>query len=298
MQQIGIDNPQWLTTLPHVVAPREDEWLGGLLLRCDAANGWASRTTVAHLMRVVKKRMREAWRSDLPNLIVWGKTAGYLYGLAQLLALLPQQVRATTYTDELARLFGLQKVNATMLTLRFVFQLCPECIAFERFLRRLLVLPYVTVCPSHQLVLQHNCQCGAALRIFSKHTAPFCCYQCGADWSSLPRQGVSSHQLALTEQLLGWYTFFLTEGTPAIVRRAGHLLSHYPIIKPGCLHEISSATGEVRKRSSYQRHKLPLPLGKLVASLVERELVLDDTVREYLVSAAGDGSFGLPSQRT
>jgi hypothetical protein len=286
MQQIGIDDPQWLTTLPQVVAPREDEWLGGLLLRCDAANGWASRTTVAHLMRVVKKRMREPWRSDLPNLIVWGKTAGYLQRLAPLLALSPHHIRATTYTDELARLFGLPKVNATLLTLTFVFQLCPECIAEERFLRRVLVLPYLTVCPNHQLVLQHTCQCGAALRIFSKYTAPFCCYQCGADWGSLPCQGVSSHQLALTEQLLGWYTFFLTEGTPAVVRRAQQLLSHYPLRQDGQLHEVCSATGEVRKRSSYPRQVLPLPLGKLVASLIERELVLDDFLRDYLTTGA------------
>jgi hypothetical protein len=297
MQQIGLDDPRWLTTLPQVVSPRDDEWLGGLLLRCDAANGWASRTTVAHLMRVVKKRMREAWRSDLANLIVWGKTGGYLQGLAQLLALTPQQVRATTYTDELACLFGLRKVNATLLTLSFSFQLCPACIAEERMLRRVLVLPYVVVCPEHQLALQHSCQCGAALRLFSKRTAPFCCAQCGADWGSLPRQSVRGEQLALSGQVLSWYRFFLTEGTPAVVRRARALLSQYPIHQDGRLREIASATGEVRKRSSYPRQVLPLPLGKLVASLVERELVLDDSMREYLVSAAGDAAFGRLSER-
>jgi hypothetical protein len=281
-----IDDPRWLTTVPHLVSPREDEWLPGILLRCDAANGWASRTTVAHLMRVGNKRMRETWRSDLPNLIVWGKTGGYLQPLAQLLALSPQQVRATTYTDELARLFGLPKVNATLLTLSFSFQLCPACIAEEQMLRRVLVLPYVAVCPDHQLALQNSCQCGAALRIFTKHTAPFCCAECGADWGSLPHQGVRSEQLALTHQLLGWYTFLLTEGTPAVVRRAGQLLSHYPIRQEGCLHEVSSATGEIRKRSSYPRRVLPLPLGKLVASLVERDLVLDNSIRDYLSTEA------------
>jgi hypothetical protein len=174
MQQIGIDDPQWLTTLPQVVSPRDDEWLGGLLLRCDAANGWASRTTVAHLMRVVKKRTREAWRSDLPNLIVWGKTGGYLQGLAQLLALAPQQVRATTYTDELARVFGLPKVNATLLTLSFSFQLCRACIAVEGMLRRCWST-HVAVCPEHQLALQNSCQCGAALRLFSNTRRRFVC---------------------------------------------------------------------------------------------------------------------------
>jgi hypothetical protein len=286
MQQIGLDDPRWLTTLPQVVWPRDDEWLGGLLLRCDAANGWASRTTVAHLMRVVKKRMREAWRSDLPNLIVWGKTGGYLQGLAPLLALAPQQVRATTYTDELRRLFGLPKVNATLLTLTFSFQLCPACIAEERMLHRVLVLPYVTVCPQHQLALQNSCQCGVALRLFSKHTAPFCCAQCGVDWGNLPRQGVRSEQLVLTQQVLSWYRFFLTEGTPAVARRARELLSLYPIRQEGRLQEVASATGEVRKRPSYPRQVVPLSLGKLVASLVERELVLDDSIHGYLIAGA------------
>jgi len=286
MHQFGIDDPRWLTTLPHVVAPRADEWLPGLLLRCDAANGWTSRTTVAHLMRVARKRMREAWRSDLPNLIVWGKTAGYLHPLAQLLALAPQHVRATTYTDELARLFGLPKVNATLLTLTFVFQLCPACIAEERLLRRVLVLPYVTVCPTHHLVLQHTCRCGTALRIFTKRTAPFCCAQCGRDWGTLACQIASDDHRALTQQVLGWYTVFLTEGTPAMVQRARQLLAQYPVRQPSRLPEVASATGEVRKRSSYPRQVLPFPLGKLVASLVERELVLDDSIRDYLSTGA------------
>jgi hypothetical protein len=66
----------------------------------------------------------------------------------------------------------------------------------------------------------------------------------------------------------------------------GQRVSIYPIYQNGRLHEISSATGEVRKRSSYSRQVLPLSLGKLVASLVERDLVLDNSIRDYLSTGA------------
>ncbi len=153
-------------------------------------------------------------------------------------------------------------------------------------LRRVLVLPYVAVCPDHQLALQHTCHCGAALRIFTKHTAPFCCYQCGTNWGDLPCQLVSGEYQALARQLLDWYTFFLTEGSPAIVGRALQLIDQHPIRQHGRLSEISSVAGELRKRSAYRRRLLPLPLGKLVASLVERDLVLEHSIHDYLSTGA------------
>jgi hypothetical protein len=45
MQSIGLDHPAWLTTFPHRVTPLYEEWLAGLLLRCDEVNHWASGTT-------------------------------------------------------------------------------------------------------------------------------------------------------------------------------------------------------------------------------------------------------------
>ena len=286
MQQLGIDDPRWLTTVPQLVSPRQDEWLPGLLLRCDAVNGWASRTTMAHLTRLGKQRLRESWHSDIPNLIVWGASAGYLLQVAQLLALAPQQVRDTTYTDELARLFHPPKLHSTMLTLVFSFQLCPICIATSRLLRRVLVLPYLAVCLEHQVVLRQTCQCGAILRIFTKHTAPFSCYQCGLDWGALPRQGATVEQLVLAEQLLAWYSFFLSVGTPVTVQRALDLIAQQPVCQPGRLPEVTSLAEQVRRRSAYRRQWVPLPLGKLVAALVERELLLDTSLRQYLTTGA------------
>jgi hypothetical protein len=286
MQPIGIDDPRWLITVPQLVSPRPDEWLPGVLLRCDAANGWASRTTLAHLLRVGKKKLQESWRSDIPNLIVLVPNAVNLHDLAHLLAISPTQLRGTTYTDELARIFGLPKLHPTLLTMAFSFQLCPACIAEERMLRRLLVLPYLSVCPRHQIALQSTCRCGAALAIFKKHTAPFCCHQCGGDWGNLPRQVVTAEQHALAQHLVAWYEFFLTTGTPTLVKRALHLIEQRPVRNQELPCEASHVNREVRRRSAYRRRLLPLPLGKLVASLVERDLVLDNSIRDYLSTGA------------
>jgi hypothetical protein len=38
MPPLHISDPAWQTAFPFLVAPYEDEWLTGLLLRCDEAN--------------------------------------------------------------------------------------------------------------------------------------------------------------------------------------------------------------------------------------------------------------------
>jgi hypothetical protein len=42
MQPVLLDDPAWQTTFPHRVTPLHEEWLAGLLLRCDEVNHWAS----------------------------------------------------------------------------------------------------------------------------------------------------------------------------------------------------------------------------------------------------------------
>ena len=46
MQPVSITDPAWRTTFPLVVAPLAEEWLAGLLLRCDEVNRWDSGTTL------------------------------------------------------------------------------------------------------------------------------------------------------------------------------------------------------------------------------------------------------------
>src|SRR5712691_6440764 len=45
-----MDTPAWQQTLPRRVTPFPDEWLPGLLLRCDEVNHWESRATLAYLL--------------------------------------------------------------------------------------------------------------------------------------------------------------------------------------------------------------------------------------------------------
>ncbi len=49
MQTLPLGDPAWFTTFPHRVRPIADEWLPGLLLRCDEANAWNSGTTFRSL---------------------------------------------------------------------------------------------------------------------------------------------------------------------------------------------------------------------------------------------------------
>ncbi len=49
MQRLSPGNPEWFSTLPQRVSPLADEWLPGLLLRCDEANEWSSGTTFRYL---------------------------------------------------------------------------------------------------------------------------------------------------------------------------------------------------------------------------------------------------------
>ena len=49
MQPLSLGDPDWFATFPHRVSPIADEWLPGLLLRCDEANDWTSGTTFRHL---------------------------------------------------------------------------------------------------------------------------------------------------------------------------------------------------------------------------------------------------------
>jgi len=289
MQPIAIDDPRWLTSVPQLVAPRPDEWLPGLLLRCDVANGWASRTTFAHLLRIGRKSHHPYWKTATPNLVVIVAHSLNLSDLAHMLATTTTALRRTTYGDELARIFGLAKVHPTLLSTSFVFQLCPACVAQDRLLGRTLALPYIQSCPQHQLILQQRCGCGAMLQLFTKQTAPFTCHQCGVAWADLPQQMARAEQRLVEQHVLAWYAFFFALGTPTTVKRALHLIERWPVRHAGLLQENPGQSPAVRRRAAYRRRLLPLPLGRLIAGLVERDLFLDDSLREYLIAGVGEG---------
>lgn len=225
MQVVRLDDPVWQTTFPRRVTPLDDEWLPGLLLRCDAANHWMSRTTLAQLLHPGKEQGQLRWKTTTPNLVVVPPRSLLLPTLAQGLALAEETLEAATYRRELARLTGLLHPRPSALTRAFRLHLCPACLVQRRVLRRTLVLPHLTLCPEHQVVLQRHCTCGAALELFSPLAAPFTCHACGLEWERLPQIEATPERLKMDQRLYAWYTLFLAHGTPQLVRAAHNIIA-------------------------------------------------------------------------
>ncbi len=243
MQSISLADPAWQMTFPHRVTPRPDEWLLGLLLRCDETNHWESRTTLSHLLSPGPEKFHRCWRTETPNLIVIQSSALNLDYLAQRLSLPTNVLIATTYHMELARLYSTIQPHPRFLSETFLFHLCPQCIAEARLLRRILILPHITICPQHHVRLVEQCRCGRSLHLFHRQDSPFTCSGCRRDWAELPRIEVASVDLAREQKFLRWYAFFFSQGAPPLTRETLQLL-----------------TGSILKRS----------LGSLIALLVER----------------------------
>ncbi len=270
MHSISLDDPAWQTTFPHRVAPLPDEWLPGLLLRCDEANHWGSRTTLTHLLRPGPEKFHRCWRTETSNLALIVRRALNLDYLAQLLALPKSALLATTYYAELDRLYGYQvtRLFPRHLNPSFSFHLCPACVAEARLLRRTLTLAQVTLCPQHQVALLEQCNCGTPLRLFHRQARPFTCHTCGLDWGDLPRIEAAPSRLVLEQKLLSWYVFFFSQGTSMLVWRAIQLINGVPVEKQE--NQMDSLEKWSKFLSAFSRE--PLPLGILVAWLVERDL--------------------------
>src|SRR5579859_5301987 len=182
MQPVYIIEPDWRTTFRHVVAPLPDEWLPGLLLRCDEVNCWEAGATARYLFRMPRGH------PSTDYLYISTPPVDMLERLSRVLAIPFNSAVATTYLVELACLTGVSPMvfegRASGLKLFFI---CPECVAQERLLRRTLALSHIRVCSQHHLMLQHACQCGKFLSFFNRKGQPFTCHSCNLDWGKLPR---------------------------------------------------------------------------------------------------------------
>ncbi len=218
MPHIHISDPAWQTTFPFLVAPMQDQWLTGLLLRCDEAKHWGRGTTLAHLFRMDEKPTPQ----HLSLIVASGMKLEYL---AQALVVPLRSILATTYQAELARLYAVADPQMVLLShTSFSFRLTPTWVAEERRLSRTLVLPHMTTCPHHRITLVSTCLCGTALRPFHRQAVPFVCPKCRLDWAELPRKEAASERIEIEEKLLSYYEFFLTKGTPAILASALRLI--------------------------------------------------------------------------
>jgi hypothetical protein len=222
MQTIAFSDPEWQVTFPHQVTPNPDEWLPGLLLRCDEMNHWASRTTLAYVLSSGKERFDRTWRTDTPNMIVPARLN--LDFLASILSVSKNELVGTTYQAELARCYDDRSPYCWQLG-PFSFRLCPVCLAEARWIRRMFLLPQISCCQEHQVVLLNWCQCGTPLQLFSKGMPPFVCPVCKRDWAELSRMNASAERLMLEQKYLSYYAFFFDEGTPTVVVRVLHCIA-------------------------------------------------------------------------
>jgi TniQ len=252
-KNISWDNPDWLTTFPHRVTPNYDEWLPGLLLRCDKFNHWPSRTTLHHVLHSGPEKFHRCWRTETPNLAVIVPHSLNIDTLAQLLSVSADTILNTTYHVELSRLFGNRRRQPKFLSPSFLFHLCPCCLADASQLKRTLALPNISICPAHRVMLQQKCSCGMPLHLFPQGIPPFSCYNCGLSWTELPSiRATSEHTVRLEQKLLAWYEFFFSQGNPLMLQAALQLM-----------------TGSRRKQ---------LPLSTLVDLLVKRGRSPQDVV--------------------
>jgi hypothetical protein len=206
------------------LTPLHDEWLPGLLLRYDEVNYWSSRTTLSHVLVSGPEKFHRCWRNDAPNLIVIQPSSLNLDYLAQCLALATSVILHTTYDLELMCLYDITRLHSKLLNTSLTFHICPLCLAQTRLLTRAQVLPHLTLCQQHHLILLERCTCGTQLQLFHRQTQPFTCYACGMDWAELPQVEASLAQVEQDQKYLTWYEFFFSKGTPAIRRAAQYMM--------------------------------------------------------------------------
>jgi TniQ protein len=270
MQRVSIDDPAWRTTFPHLVAPLPDEWLPGLLLRCDEVNHWSSMTTLALLQQLSPREEDRYKRVDRYMYI--DKCLIDLDYLTKLLAITTNASIATTYYFERVQLSNMVIFPERIMS-PFLFRLCPKCVAELRLLRRTLILPHITHCPQHQLALHHMCQCGSSLHLFHPHSLPFTCYTCGMDWANLPRIEASSERVTFEREILLWYGFFFSKsiGSPESITFQSNSYGKAPSERKVNL--LKQET-EIVSYFCYELYYLDY----LVSSLVERDLSPFDVV--------------------
>jgi hypothetical protein len=267
MQYFEICDPRWLITFPHPIAPREDEWLPGLLLRCDEANGWFSGTTATYIARLATGPQT----LGRPALFVVASVFE-LPLLAERLAVAPHEILATSFIPPLQRLYAAAALNAALLGPAPPFRICPECLAQDRLLHRSLALASIEHCPIHQLVLQTTCCCGVPLRPFARLINPFTCRGCSLLWSKLPRVPADPASLRVEAQFLSLYQFFLAQGTSEIMAHALRLIRASQGKNAG---QGAMLSGSVPLfKNTY--HSGTVSLAFLVANLVRQGISVED----------------------
>ncbi|MFL5587793.1 MAG: TniQ family protein [Ktedonobacteraceae bacterium] len=270
MHDIHISDPAWRTTFPYLVAPLPNEWLAGVLLRCDERNFWGSGTTLGYVLRPGSK---QSAMNELSTIV---PTVIALERLSHVLSVPVSRMLATTYLAELARLYGNEHLHAKLLSSSLTFHVCPACLAEERKLARWLTLPHIMHCPEHHLALVSSCSCGAALRLFHRKARPFTCPKCGRAWKNLPHLQGDPARMETEQHLLSSYQFFLTRGTPELLASTLRLI-YDSVVEKG---EIRTAlpNADTQTVSEGRSYQVATSLGYLVHALWQLDVSPRDVV--------------------
>lgn len=260
MQKIlHLSDPAWLGTLPRRVAPYQDEWLPGLLLRCDEINHWECGTTLTYLNGKTSWHTKSHWIVPPPIL---------LDSFTNILAVSLQILLKTTYLLELSRCYGTQYPNIAQLGSPLLFRLCPQCIGECQFLMRTTILPHIMCCPVHRLTLVERCQCGVWLKPFSSQAQPFTCSVCSLHWACLPRLPATSERVILDQKVLSCFELFFTQGTPQLLAHALQLIRE-KLKKEKAIH-VMLLDGKIKHVEHYELTKASL--GYLIDLLMSLDL--------------------------
>jgi hypothetical protein len=262
--RIKIADENWSTTLPVIVKPDRDEWLGGFLLRCDRANCWHAGETVAHILQSTSTKYFNPLAP--PPLHLWA--------LGQAVGLSLTHMQHLTYQKELARLEGLIPRLLLQPAHSFLLGVCPECIYQLHFIEKAVALPFSQVCLEHELRLQHQCSCHTYLKLFPRGKPPFCCAACGLDWQKLPHVKAEHSAIQAEETFRYFFSRLFSQGTP---KRLARLLSFI----------------EERQRRKEASVKAKQPSVHYISRLIARgTLSLEDVVRDLvLTNASFDEAF-------
>lgn len=105
MSDFTINDSTWQGTFPHLVSPLADEWLPGLLLRCDQANGWNSGIAQSFI------RLSDKYLYQQPETYVFAEDLD-LEVLAHYLAIpSPSTLLETTFRSALWGLYGTDRTH-------------------------------------------------------------------------------------------------------------------------------------------------------------------------------------------
>lgn len=272
MEATIFDASAWQSTFPHRVAPLPDEWLPGLLLRCDQANHWESGTTFRALLRSTH---HPGFGPGSSLIVIPSSILEYL---APLLMVSAECLLATTYALELARLYStstphsehllgprrgtnvrlfLEKgVGRQAIITMFGFHICPLCIMQARLLRRTIMLPHLKYCPTHHIAFHTHCTCGWPLILFARGKQPFLCFACGLDWAQLPHIQLPLEQVRLEHDLWALYELFLLKGTAEL--KASALRLAFPRMREDELFELKLAGRKVKHMATRTLDRLSL----------------------------------------